>query len=199
MLLTGYVVSRIRFLAVHRPDVVCRMAMGQPDRAWHRGIIFRSRARNRRASPSRVIELCQYRHWCLLDRPDAFDGPDVDRSKTSSMVVDRFSRAPARHRSRPYRDVRRAAGESILIFRNGRGIELSVTDPAGLCDRPTCHARQGWPGVSLFPIAEPERVELARILNETEARVVSVGRSTIIQLLRVLEAQDGFDPRGIDR
>lgn len=48
--------------------------------------------------------------------------------------------------------------------------------------------------VSLFPIAEPERVELARILNETEARVVSVGRSTIIQLLKALKEQDGFDP-----
>lgn len=110
------------------------------------------------------------------------------------MVVDRVCRAPVRHRARSCRDVRRAADWPILVFRSSRGIELSVTNPAGLRDFPACQAHQDGPGVSLFPIAEPERVELARILTETEARVVSVGRSTIIQLLKALKEQDGFDP-----
>lgn len=51
MLLTEHVVRRIRFLAARRPDVACRLAVGQPDRARCRGIVSRCRARNRSASP----------------------------------------------------------------------------------------------------------------------------------------------------
>lgn len=107
------------------------------------------------------------------------------------MVVDRVSRASARHRARPCRDVRRAADWPILVFRSSCGIELSVADRASLRTNSEALSDETQPSFSLFPIADRERVELAQILTETEACIISVGRSTIVRLLKALDASDG--------
>lgn len=109
------------------------------------------------------------------------------------MVADRVSLAPARHRVGPYRDVRGSTDGPIFVLHGRRSIKLSFSNGAGLCDYSPDDTRGEQLKFSSFPIAERERIELSQILNETEACIVSVGRSTITRLLYALESNDGFD------